>query len=389
MKSHSAMLLLVLAFAGVLGCDRGSSREDDTLHFWHTFNRDESAALQRWLDRSDRHDVAPTILPFAMANIRVRSALADGSCPDLVRMDATGVPKLASEELISRAPAAIWEHRKWLPEARELVWHNGAAFGVPQSLDGLALIHKRRSTSVTMSTLADLENFLALTKSQVGMLIDGYWVLAFLRAEGAAMPNAAGMPSIATPRAERGLERYAMFYRKGLAYDVLDERDPMRAIVRAFHRGDIDFVMSGPWELGALAAGKPEDLTVTAFPGAHAPRGGQVLVVPACAKHPARAWQLALAMSAPKLQAEWAQSLGSIPVTASGLREAGPLANAFYKALEGTRPLPRHARAPELFDDLSPAVSAVVSGDATAREALAGVARGWKRLYAAPEGDSP
>jgi hypothetical protein len=37
---------------------------------------------------------------------------------------------------------------------------------------------------------------------------------------------------------------------------------------------------------------------------------------------------------------------------------------------------------PELFDDLTPAVLAVVSGDASAEEALAGVQRSWQRLLA-------
>jgi hypothetical protein len=33
-----------------------------------------------------------------------------------------------------------------------------------------------------------------------------------------------------------------------------------------------------------------------------------------------------------------------------------------------------------LFDDLNPAITAVVEGDATADEAMLGVRRGWSRL---------
>lgn len=388
MKALSA-LLLVFAVATMLGCAQSAPTEDDALQFWHTFNREESSALQSWLDESEHPPVVPTILPFAMANIRVRSALADGSCPDLVRMDATRIPGLAAQELISEVPKSVWEARAWLPEARDLVRYDDTAYGVPQSLDGLALIHKRGLATPAMTTVQDLEQFLERSRTRIGMLVDGYWLLPFLRAEGARLPQANGMPRIDSPNAGRALEHFASFFQKGLAYDVIDERSPTRSIVRAFHRDEIAFVLSGPWDLGALANGKPEALTVLPFPGAHAPRGGQVLVVPRCSKRARNAWQLALAMSAPKLQSEWAKKLGSIPVTATGLKEAGPLANAFYRALEGTSPLPRHARAPELFDDLSPAVSAVVSGDATAEEALAGVARGWRRLYAAPSEAAP
>ena len=35
---------------------------------------------------------------------------------------------------------------------------------------------------------------------------------------------------------------------------------------------------------------------------------------------------------------------------------------------------------PLLFDDLNPALAAVVAGDATADEAIEGVRRGWRRL---------
>lgn len=387
-KALSALLLFLVG-ATMPACAHERPTEDATLQFWHTFNREESAALQSWLDRSEHPPVTPTILPFAMASVRVRSALADGLCPDLVRMDATRIPGLAAQKLISEVPKSVWAARTWLPEARDLVRYEGTAYGVPQSLDGLALIHKRGLAAPAMKTVQDFEEFLAHSKTRVGMLIDGYWLLPFLRAEGARLPDANGVPTINTPNAARALAHFASFFKKGLAYDVIDERSPTRAIVRAFHRNEIGFVLSGPWDLGALANGTPEALTILPFPGAHAPRGGQVLVVPRCSTRASKAWELALAMSAPKLQAEWATSLGSIPVTAIGLEEAGPLANAFYRALEGTSPLPRHARAPELFDDLSPAVSAVVSGDATAEEALAGVARGWRRLYAAPSEVAP
>jgi hypothetical protein len=42
-----------------------------------------------------------------------------------------------------------------------------------------------------------------------------------------------------------------------------------------------------------------------------------------------------------------------------------------------------------MFDDLTPAVAAVVAGDATADEALAGVARAWTRLIARQEAPAP
>jgi hypothetical protein len=94
-----------------------------------------------------------------------------------------------------------------------------------------------------------------------------------------------------------------------------------------------------------------------------------------------KGWQLAIALTAPELQARWASELGLIPTTQSGLDRAARLPREFYQALRQARPLPRHHLVPELFDDLTPAVRAVVARDATAAEALAGVHRSWSRLY--------
>jgi maltose-binding protein MalE len=75
--------------------------------------------------------------------------------------------------------------------------------------------------------------------------------------------------------------------------------------------------------------------------------------------------------------------LGAVPTTEDGLAAAAPLARATYAALAAARPLPRHPLSAALFDDLSPAVAAVVAGDATPAEALDGVRRAWTRALAA------
>jgi ABC-type glycerol-3-phosphate transport system substrate-binding protein len=101
-----------------------------------------------------------------------------------------------------------------------------------------------------------------------------------------------------------------------------------------------------------------------------------------CARDKEAAWRLALELTEPALQADWARRYGTVPTTTAGLADAGPFAQSFHRALAGARPLPRHPVTAELFDDLNPAIAAVVAGDATAEEALAGVARAWTRLLA-------
>ncbi len=145
--------------------------------------------------------------------------------------------------------------------------------------------------------------------------------------------------------------------------------------------------VNGPWSAHGLGNGSIDELAVAAFPSAAdgqaaAPRGGQLFVVPRCAKNADAGWKLAMELTAPALQQAWALRFGIVPTTTDALAKAGRFSNEFYTALKQARPLPRHPATPSVFDDLTPAIAAVVAKDATASEALAGTARAWTRLLA-------
>ena len=69
-----------------------------------------------------------------------------------------------------------------------------------------------------------------------------------------------------------------------------------------------------------------------------------------------------------------------MPTRKAALEAAPALSRAAYEALRSAEMLPREAVTPLLFDDLNPALAAVVAGDATPDEAIEGVRRGWRRL---------
>jgi ABC-type glycerol-3-phosphate transport system substrate-binding protein len=378
------MCLLLAFLLAHSACGEERKQDASKLRFWHTFNSNESSELEAWLAEPGQAKVATTILPFARATSRFRNALEDGQCPDLLRIDATRIPGLVESETIVEVPEPVWAAQTWLPDAAALVSFQDKHFGLPQTLDGLALVRRRGSTgewppSSYESWIAEARA--AKTQPALGILLDGYWFVSFLRSGGAELPDAQGEPAANTEAAQAALTSFAELFKSGVAMDLLDERAPSRAMSRAFRRGQVQQLLTGPWELAELADGDMASLEVAAFPGGHAPRGGQVLVVPRCARDPEGGWALAKALTEPELQSRWAQRLSTIPVTRAGLDKAGPLVNEFYQALHRSRPLPRHSHVPELFDDLTPAVVAVVSGDASAAEALAGVSRAWDRLY--------
>jgi arabinogalactan oligomer/maltooligosaccharide transport system substrate-binding protein len=329
--------------------------------------------------------VETTLLTFSRGQTMLRRVLESGvDCPDLARIDATWLPGLARAGLLRVAPDPTHE---LLPEAAELATDEGTLYAVPQSIDGLALVFRKEAVSRIIwpprtagELIAGAHRLTTDDTHGLGVRVDGYWFLPFLRAYGADVLDAStGELGIDTPRAAAALDRFAgLFAPDGVAPPPPPSGTAAQDETQRFRSGKLAILINGPWAITDLVGSDTGAIGVAPLPDA--PRGGQLFVVPRCARHPSEAWQLAGELTAPRVQADWADRFGLVPTKRSSLEAAGPLAQSFYEALRGARPLPRHPASAELFDDLNPAVAAVVAGDATAEEALAGVARAWTRL---------
>jgi arabinogalactan oligomer/maltooligosaccharide transport system substrate-binding protein len=390
-------LLLAVVLAG--GCAHEDEHEEahaPHLHFWHMFNRQETDALNELLAQRPGPDVETSLLSFARGQTILGAVLRAGreDCPDLARIDATWLPGLVEDGLVLPVPQAAWAARDWLPEAAELASWKGTPYAVPQALTGLVLLHRRLDLRATWPpmTLDDLEaaarELTAKGRHGLGLRIDGYWFIAFLRAAGGdTLDPAAGTVGVDRPEARRALERFAgLFAAGGLAPPPDAPADQGSAEVRRFRSGEVAILVQGPWAVYDLTGGDTDGVHATAFPRdpvgrPAAPRGGQLYVVPRCAHAPAAAWALAIELTDPALQASWSHRFGVVPVTRGALAASERLSREIYQALQlGARPLTRHPLSAQMFDDLSPAIEAVVVGDATADEALDGVARAWTRM---------
>lgn len=373
---HLAAIALV-----AFGCDAAPPTRPPAVRFLHTLSAPEAAALT---DVIAARGLAadPELLPFARGEAVVRSTLSTGAaCPDLLRIDATWLPGLA--DALAPPPPELTA-RDWLPPARALASHRGALAAVPMSLDGLVVVRAAGRPTPTPWPPADLEGLAAVARAEtgadrhgLGLRVDGYWLVPWLRARGADVADGArGTLGVDGPEAEAALADFAALFATGVAAPPPPPGAEAAREAARFRDGAIATLVTGPWEFPALTD-TLDALTVAALP--HAPVGAQLLAVPRCAPAPARGWALAEVLTSPAVAAPWARRLGTVPTTAAALAEAGPLANATYRALADGAPLPRHPLSTALFDDLTPAVAAVVAGDATPAEAITGVRRAWSR----------
>lgn len=359
----------LLALLGLLACG-GEAASTPPIRFLHTFGAEETELFNAVIAEKGIR-VESSIVPFARGQQVIAELLRAGTnCPDLIRIDATWLPALRGE--LVPVPTEL-AGRDWTPEAAKLAEDVNA---VPQAIDGLVVVRHRARPAPASPSIDDLIKAARAAKGAgypLGLRVDGYWLVPWLRAEGIEL---AIDQSLDGGGAVKATAKFAALFG-----DVAAPPPPAGSEtpdeLRRWNAGELAYWVTGPWALGAIDR---TGIAISAL--AHAPRGGQLLVVPKCAKRPAEGWSLAAELTDVAVLARFAETFGTVPTRKSALAAAPPIARELYTALILTEPLRRDPRTPLLFDDLNPALAAVIARDATPDEAIAGVRRGWQRLRA-------
>jgi ABC-type glycerol-3-phosphate transport system substrate-binding protein len=359
---NRAALLIALA-----ACGNGPSSAAPPIRFLHTFAANETELFNATMAERGLA-VESSLVPFARGQQIIGEILrAQKGCPDLIRIDATWLPGLVRQGLLTPVPAEL-RALDWLPEV-------AATDGVPQTIDGLVVVRDQAAPAPKDDSVAQLVEAARAARHAdrphpLGLRADGYWLVPWLRAHGSDLrPVAPGDGAVLA------LSAFAQLFG-----DLADSPPASGAEapeeLRRWLAHDVAYWVTGPWQIGALT--DRERLAISELHGA--PRGGQMLVVPKCAGNPSGGWKLATELTSVDVATRFADAFAIVPTRASALAKAPQLVRDTYAALRTAEPLAPDPLTPLLFDDLNPAIAAVIAGDASAVEAIEGVRRGWDRL---------
>ena len=381
-----------LALGGVLSATAcpaaGPAATDHRVRFLHTFSPRQANHVAALLADTFA-DVDLVAVPFARARHVLRANLiSQQHCPDVARIDATWLPELVESQLLLRPPAQF-NDSAWSPTALAFARYQAQLWAVPHSIDGLVVTRRPEVPALIATTLPALINALALHSGgrlkrpqswPLQLRADGYWIVPWLRSDAhlvqTVLPTAAQLTE-QQPAIAHALASFAALFGELAAPRPANGSEAATEVAR-FTSGAIDYWIAGSWQLGELDASVA--FAVSGLP--QAPIGAQLFVVPRCATHVDRAWQLIAALTAPEVMLEFAAQDGLISPAATLDPRTPRRVRELHLALQTAVPLPQAPATARLFDDLGPALTAVVDHEATAQEAAAGLVRGWTRMLA-------
>ncbi|HEY0251443.1 MAG TPA: hypothetical protein VGC41_07935, partial [Kofleriaceae bacterium] len=166
----------------VAGCGAPSAPARP-IRFLTTFSPRETELFHRTIaERGLAVDVS--LVPFARGHQVITELLRAGKdCPDLIRIDATWLPSLVDAKVLAPPPAAL--QTGWAPLGKDLAEIAGTQWAVPQSIDGLVVVRLAATPAPADPSIAALTAAAAKTgPHSLGLRVDGYWFVPWLRAAG-------------------------------------------------------------------------------------------------------------------------------------------------------------------------------------------------------------
>jgi multiple sugar transport system substrate-binding protein len=332
--------------------------------------------------RHPGHHVEVQRVPWSAAHEKLLTAWVGGTMPDVVQVGNTWIPELvvlgAAEPLDERLAASRGIDRAdYFPGTLAPNVVEGHTWGVPWYVDTRVLFYRRDllaaaghpeppptwdAAEAAMASVIDHGGpgkhaiLLPLTEWEPVVL------LAF--AEGATLlADGDCRGAFRSPAFRAALARYVGIFRRGLA--PLGGAATAANVYQDFARGDIAFVITGPWNLPAAAGPAPGPSLA----------GGASLVLVHGTPHADAAWELIEFLSEPAQQVRLHALTGDLPARRAAWRDPtvadAPHMAAFRTQLEFVRATPKIPEWERIANKISQYAEAAVRGELELDDALA------------------
>jgi multiple sugar transport system substrate-binding protein len=339
-------------------------------------------------------------VPWSAAHEKLLTAFVGGAMPDVVQVGNTYIPELvvlgALEPLDARLAASrAIDPADYFPGTLDPNVVDGTTWGVPWYVDTRLLFYRRDLLAAAghpdpPPTWDELEAAMAAVRDRGGpgahalLLPLTEWqplvLLAF--AEGATLlADGDCRGAFRSPPSHAALTRYVRLFQRGLA--PLGGAATAANVYQDFARGDVSFVITGPWNLGEFARRMPAGLggawwtapmpVVTGPPPGPSLAGGASLALVRGSPNLDAGWELIEFLSEPAQQLRLHRLTGDLPARRTAWRDpalAAPRVAAFRAQLEHVRATPRIPEWERIAVKITQWAEAAVRGERTVEEAL-------------------
>ena len=386
------------------GCAERPSDGVTELRFW-AMGR-EGELVQRLIPAFERAhpDVRVRVqqVPWSAAHEKLLTAFVGGAMPDVFQAGSTWMAELvalgAVQPLDGRLDAATDDPRGDLfPGIAAANRIGERTWGVPWYVDTRLLFYRRDRLAQAgwPAAPADWPQWLAAlegVKRQAGddayalLLPVSEWqplVILALQHGARLLRGDDEYGDFQSAAFRAAFAQYLDFFARRLAPAAAEGQ--LANLYQDFAGGFFSVFISGPWNLGELAARLPAGLegswATAPMPGLQAGvpglsvAGGASLAIAADTPHGDAAWRLVAYLTAPEQQLAFYRLSGDLPARPSAWRDgdlaADPRVAAFWTQLQHVAPPPRIPEWERIAAAITRAAEAAVRGEATPEAALA------------------
>jgi multiple sugar transport system substrate-binding protein len=408
---RSVLIILLAAVLLAVGCAREAGEEATVITVWETYSAEERVIFLAWAEQFEQANpgmkVEVTNIPFDGMEPKILTSLATETAPDIARVDVAFLPKLAIRGAL--APLDGYGIADLERELRAVALSScvvdGKTYGLPDQVNGLCLFYNRELFQQAGldpdDPPDDWEEFVEyagkLTDPEKGVFGFGmrnslWWSLPFIYSFGGRMLTEDNTQcALARDDAVAGFQFKVDLYSKhkveGGAWRSGGIRDDV-----GFQSRKYAMIFNGPWAVGGLEKGGI-DFGVALIPEGPAGRatnvGGNNLVVFSTSTHPEKACELLKFVASKEAQAEWANTLGQIPVNTEADPmidfEKHPYLKVFMEQMDYAKPRPGIGSYPEIENAVNPEMQAALDGKKTVREAMDSACREVDKIMAEEE----